>query len=179
MPFRTRAKAHDYVPDVTVLLLPLQCGTRKLQEFSRVHKTERLYYDDPYLLEFDAGVLDRISLQDRFGILLDRTAFYPTSGGQPNDFGTLNGIPVVDVYEDEASGAVVHVVQQAVSDPAVHGIVDAERRRDHMQQHSGQHVLSQAFVELFNWPTVSFHLGASATQSTFLSSRHPRSGSAR
>ena len=70
---------------------------------------------------------------------------------------------MVDVYEDEASGAVVHVVQQAVSDDAVHGIVDAERRRDHMQQHSGQHVLSQAFVELFNWPTVSFHLGASAS----------------
>ena len=54
-------------------------------------KTERLYYDDPYLLEFDAGVLDRIPLQDRFGILLDRTAFYPTSGGQPNDLGTLTG----------------------------------------------------------------------------------------
>ena len=126
-------------------------------------KTERLYYDDPYLLEFDAGVLDRIPLQDRFGILLDRTAFYPTSGGQPNDLGTLNGIPLLDVYEDEVSGAVVHVVPEPVSGPAVHGVVDAERRRDHMQQHSGQHVLSQAFVELFNWPTVSFHLGASAS----------------
>ena len=54
-----------------------------------MYKTERLYYDDPYLLEFDAGVLDRISVQDRFGILLDRTAFYPTSGGQPNDVGAF------------------------------------------------------------------------------------------
>ena len=128
-----------------------------------MHKTDRLYYDDPHLLEFDAGVLDRIPIQDRFGILLDRTAFYPTSGGQPNDLGSLNGIPLLDVYEDETSGAVVHVVPEPVSGASVHGIVDAERRRDHMQQHSGQHVLSQAFVELFNWPTVSFHLGASAS----------------
>jgi alanyl-tRNA synthetase len=128
-----------------------------------VNKTERLYYDEPYLLEFDAGVMDQIPLQDRFGIVLDRTAFYPTSGGQPNDLGTLNGIPLLDVYEDEASGAVIHVVPQPVPGPAVHGIIDAERRRDHMQQHSGQHVLSQAFVELFNWPTLSFHLGASAS----------------
>jgi alanyl-tRNA synthetase len=130
---------------------------------SAVHKTERLYYGDPHLLEFDAGILERLPLQDRFGILLDRTAFYPTSGGQPNDLGTLNGIPVVDVYEDDASGAVVHVVPEPVSGSTVHGIVDAERRRDHMQQHSGQHVLSQAFVELFNWPTVSFHLGTAAS----------------
>jgi len=128
-----------------------------------VHKTDRLYYDNPYLLEFDASVLDRIPVQDRFGILLDRTAFYPTSGGQPNDLGTLNGIPLLDVYEDEASGGVIHVVAEPVGGSDVHGIVDAERRRDHMQQHSGQHVLSQAFVELFNWPTVSFHLGASAS----------------
>jgi alanyl-tRNA synthetase len=128
-----------------------------------VHKTERLYYDDPYIFEFEASVLDRTPFQDRFGIVLDRTAFYPTSGGQPNDLGTLNGIPLLDVYEDEASGAVVHVVPQPLAGPAVHGIVDAERRRDHMQQHSGQHVLSQAFVELFNWPTVSFHLGASTS----------------
>jgi alanyl-tRNA synthetase len=128
-----------------------------------VHKTERLYYDDAYLLEFEANVLDRTALQERFGIVLDRTAFYPTSGGQPNDLGTLNGIPLLDVYEDEVSGAVVHVVPQPIPDSAVHGFVDAERRRDHLQQHSGQHVLSQAFVELFNWPTVSFHLGASAS----------------
>ena len=73
-----------------------------------MNKTERLYYDEPYLLEFDAGVMDQIPLQDRFGIVLDRTAFYPTSGGQPNDLGTLNGIPLLDVYEDEASGAVIH-----------------------------------------------------------------------
>jgi alanyl-tRNA synthetase len=138
-------------------------GHRPPLQYSGVLKTERLYYDDPYLLEFDASVLDRIPLQDRFGILLDRTAFYPTSGGQPNDFGTLNGIPVIDVYEDEASGAVVHVVPQPVSASAVHGIVDAERRRDHMQQHSGQHTLSHAFVELYNWPTVSFHLGTTAS----------------
>ncbi len=126
-------------------------------------KTERLYYHDPYLLEFDANVVDRMVLDDRHGIVLDRTAFYPTSGGQPNDLGTLNGVPVVDVVDDESSGSVIHVAASPVPDRAVHGSIDGERRRDHMQQHSGQHVLSQAFVELFNWPTVSFHLGTAAS----------------
>src|SRR5215468_2601666 len=126
-------------------------------------KTKRLYYDDPYLLEFDASVVETVALKDRYGVILDRTAFYPTSGGQPNDLGTLNDVPLIDVYEDEASGAVVHVVASPVALGAAHGLIDAERRRDHMQQHSGQHVLSQAFVELFNWPTVSFHLGALAS----------------
>jgi alanyl-tRNA synthetase len=127
------------------------------------NKTERLYYDDPYLVEFDARIVDRIPLQDRFGVVLDRTAFYPTSGGQPNDLGTINGIPLLDVYEHETSGDVVHVAAGPVQEDAVHGCIDIQRRRDHMQQHSGQHVLSQAFVELFNWPTVSFHLGAAAS----------------
>ena len=122
-------------------------------------KTERLYYDDPRLLEFDAAVVESIPIGENIGVILDKTAFYPTSGGQPHDVGSLGNIQVLDVYEDDASGAVVHVVRQKVEEKIVHGVVDAVRRRDHMQQHSGQHVLSQAFVELFNWPTVSFHLG--------------------
>src|SRR5882672_2247189 len=122
-------------------------------------KTERLYYNDPYLLEFDANVLETKPVGDRIGIVLDRTAFYPTSGGQPNDLGTINDVPVVDCVEDEASGAVLHVLQGRISGDRIHGRIDPARRNDHMQQHSGQHVLSQAFVELFNWPTVSFHLG--------------------
>jgi alanyl-tRNA synthetase len=123
-------------------------------------KTERLYYDDPYLLEFDANVVETRSVGSRLGAVLDKTAFYPTSGGQPNDLGAINDIPLIDCIEDETTGAVIHIVEGNIGTGPVHCRVDAVRRGDHMQQHSGQHVLSQAFVELFNWPTVSFHLGA-------------------
>src|SRR5436309_4889622 len=123
-------------------------------------ETERLYYNDPYLLEFDANIIATRPVGDRLGIILDKTAFYPTSGGQPNDLGTINGVPLVDCLEDEASGDIIHLIEGTVSGPSVRGRIDPVRRTDHMQQHSGQHVLSQAFVELFNWPTVSFHLGA-------------------
>src|SRR5881398_3701239 len=122
-------------------------------------ETERLYYNDPYLLEFDANIIATRPVGDRLGIILDKTAFYPTSGGQPNDLGTINDVPLVDCVEDEESGTVIHVVQSEIPTGPVHCRIDAARRADHMQQHSGQHVLSQAFVELFNWPTVSFHLG--------------------
>ncbi|HME99162.1 MAG TPA: alanyl-tRNA editing protein [Terriglobia bacterium] len=122
-------------------------------------KTERLYYDDPYLLEFDANVVETRSADGRFEVILDKTAFYPTSGGQPNDLGTLNDVALINCVEDETSGVVVHVLGGAIDIGPVHCRIDAARRADHMQQHSGQHVLSQAFVELFNWPTVSFHLG--------------------
>jgi alanyl-tRNA synthetase len=124
-------------------------------------KTERLYYNDPYLLEFDANVIETRRVGDRLGVILDRTAFYPTSGGQPNDVGTVNEVPVVDCIEDETTGAVVHVLNGTLSAGPARCRIDRPRRADHMQQHSGQHVLSQAFVELFNWPTVSFHLGGS------------------
>jgi alanyl-tRNA synthetase len=126
-------------------------------------KTERLYYNDPHLLEFEARIIEWTTVGDKFGLILDRTAFYPTSGGQPNDIGSIQDVAVLDVYEDETSGSVVHVVPQKISVENVRGVIDASRRRDHMQQHSGQHVLSQAFVELFNWPTVSFHLGTAGS----------------
>src|SRR5437016_1742848 len=122
-------------------------------------ETERLYYNDPYLLEFDANIIETRPVGDRLGIILDKTAFYPTSGGQPNDLGTINGLPLVDCLEDEASGNIIHVIEGTITGSSVHGRIDPARRADHMQQHSGQHLLSQAFVELFNWPTVSFHLG--------------------
>jgi alanyl-tRNA synthetase len=125
-------------------------------------KTQRLYYDDPHLLEFDATVVDGRILGDRFGVVLDKTAFYPTSGGQPNDLGTINDVPLVDCVEDEATGAVLHVTATSIAPGAAHCRIDGIRRADHMQQHSGQHVLSQAFVDLFNWPTLSFHLGVVA-----------------
>ncbi len=125
-------------------------------------KTERLYYNDPYLLEFEANVVETLPLKDRIGAVLDRTAFYPTSGGQPNDLGTINDAALLDCYEDEQRGAVIHVLDKKVDIGKAQCRVDPVRRSDHMQQHSGQHVLSQAFVELYDWPTLSFHLGATA-----------------
>ena len=123
-------------------------------------KTERLYYNDPHLLEFDANVVETRTVDNKLGVVLDKTAFYPTSGGQPYDLGTLNDARLVDCFEEEETGKVIHVLEGNISSGAVHGVIDGERRLDHMQQHSGQHVLSHAFVELFDWPTVSFHLGA-------------------
>ena len=121
--------------------------------------TERLYYRDSFLREFDARVL-RVEAGEggRCGVVLDRTAFYPTSGSQPHDLGALGDSAVEDVRENDA-GEVVHVVARAPVGTAVRGTIDWPRRFDHMQQHSGQHLLSAAFVRLFTVPTVSFHLG--------------------
>jgi alanyl-tRNA synthetase len=145
--------------------------------------TDRLYYADAYLREFDASVV-RVDRRDgRTVVVLDRTAFYPTSGGQPFDTGTLVGDPdrlrqgsgesrrseakaervalrILDVVGED-NGDIAHVVE---GDPpeagqAVHGVIDWTRRFDHMQQHTGQHVLSAAIDRLFGVRTVSFHLG--------------------
>jgi alanyl-tRNA synthetase len=130
--------------------------------------TQRLYYEDPYCREFDATIR-RIDRRDgRTLVSLDRTAFYPTSGGQPFDTGMLDAFPVVDVFDDD--GAVVHVVdaRQSAEPPpqagqTVRGTIDWHRRFDHMQQHSGQHILSAAFDRLSDATTVSFHLGTSVS----------------
>lgn len=114
--------------------------------------TERLYYLDPYLKEFTAKV---VRTTER-GVVLDRTAFYPTGGGQPCDLGTLNGIDVTDVVEDGRD--VVHAVASPI-DGEVRGVIDWDRRRDHMQQHHGQHLLSEAFIRVAKAQTSSFHLG--------------------
>ena len=121
--------------------------------------TERLYYSDPYLREFDAELLDTVSHDGRTALVLDRTAFYPTSGGQPFDVGTFADVRVLDVFDDE-EGRVLHVVDRAPSVTRLHGVVDWTRRFDHMQQHTGQHVLSAAFARLFDIRTESFHMGA-------------------
>ncbi len=125
--------------------------------------TERLYYIDPQMREFDATVVRVDRRDNRTLIRLDRTCFYPTSGGQPFDTGTLGGLKVVDVIDDD-DGDIVHVVEGiAETGRSVHGAIDWERRFDHMQQHSGQHLLSAAFDRLYGVRTVSFHLGAEAS----------------
>ncbi|HET9555283.1 MAG TPA: alanyl-tRNA editing protein [Anaeromyxobacteraceae bacterium] len=120
--------------------------------------TVRLYLTDADLLDFEANVLATRSLGDRPAVVLDRTAFYPEGGGQPADRGLLGGVPVVDVQEVE--GEILHALGGPAPSGAVHGAVDRERRRDHLQQHHGQHLLSAAFEALLGARTVSFHLGA-------------------
>jgi alanyl-tRNA synthetase len=117
--------------------------------------TERLYYADSYLQEFRAHVVDRSG--DGRTIYLDRTAFYPTSGGQPFDTGKIADAPVIEVIDED--DRVAHRVDASVNADEVACSIDWTRRFDHMQQHSGQHLLSAVFEEMFGLHTVSFHLG--------------------
>ena len=127
--------------------------------------TTRLYYHDSFLYDFDAEIQDVLD-SPRPALVLDRTAFYPTSGGQVFDTGwiTSDGNNKVRVSEvaDAEDGRVVHYVEALSNDlkpgSKVRGQIDATRRRDHMQQHSGQHVLSAAFIRLYGMATVSFHM---------------------
>ena len=131
--------------------------------------THRLYYHDSFLYEFDATVLEVVPALDSLGrsaVLLDETAFYPTSGGQVFDTGWMSaGEERVRVAEvaDREDGGIIHYVEDAPNfarGARVRGFIDVDRRRDHMQQHSGQHVLSAAFIQLFNMQTASFHMGS-------------------
>jgi len=122
--------------------------------------TERLYYSDSHLIEFEARVTDKTERVSGWtAVTLDRTAFYPTGGGQPSDTGTLDGNRVLECIDTEENG-VLHVIQGRAPDvgATVKGRVDWPRRLDHMQQHTGQHILSQAFVTLFNAPTRAFRV---------------------
>jgi alanyl-tRNA synthetase len=120
-------------------------------------ETERLYYTDSFLREFEATVISCEPEGERWKVVLDRTAFYPTSGGQPFDTGKLGDAPVTEVADVEHK--IVHYTSAAIPVGPVHGIIDWSRRIDHMQQHTGQHLLSAAFIGLFGFQTVSFHLG--------------------
>ncbi len=121
--------------------------------------TERLYYQDSYLREFDADLVDTVSHDGRTALVLDRSAFYPTSGGQPFDVGMFGDVRVLDVVDGD-DGRMLHVVDRAPSATRLRGTIDWTRRFDHMQQHTGQHVLSAAFARLFDIRTESFHMGA-------------------
>jgi len=117
--------------------------------------TERLYYTDAYLAAFDAAVTGRADGGRR--VYLDRTAFYPTSGGQPFDTGRLGGVAVVDVVDE--GDRIAHLLASPVDGDRLEGEVDWPRRFDHMQQHTGQHLLSAIIAELFGYTTVSVHFG--------------------
>src|SRR5215467_8172516 len=129
--------------------------------------TRRLYYDDAFQTEFTARIMYCEVLPpdvssgitgNAWSLILDRTAFYPTSGGQPNDLGKIGDSNVLDVRD--AGDEILHVVDRRPEDPDVKGCIHWPRRFDHMQQHTGQHLLSAMFQERFGRPTVSFHLGA-------------------
>lgn len=134
--------------------------------------TDRLYYHDSFLYEFEGEITEVVpaaEINARHGVYLDRTAFYPTSGGQVHDTGWISPwdqekYRVAEVVEEE-DGRVVHYIEADKAPERgtrIRGVIDPARRRDHMQQHSGQHVLSAAFIRLFNMPTVSFHMGDEA-----------------
>ena len=120
--------------------------------------TERLYYSDSYLHSFQARIVERLEDNGRPAVVLDRSAFYPTSGGQPADRGWLNQTQVIDVIERESDGEVLHVLSEPAAATDVLGVIDSARRFDLMQQHTGQHILSQAFIQSLEAETISFHL---------------------
>lgn len=119
--------------------------------------TEKLFWNDPYQTEFTASVLEQLEAPDGAAVVLDRTCFYATSGGQPNDLGAINSVAVRDVRVE--SGRILHILERPLDASTAAGVVDWKRRFDHMQQHTGQHILSAAFFRLFHAETSSFHLG--------------------
>ncbi len=120
--------------------------------------THRLYYSEPYIIAFDADLVALTDYQGAPAAILDRSYFYPTSGGQPHDTGQLNGRAVVDVAIRESDGAVLHILDAPLDVGPVTGRIDWARRFDHMQHHTGQHILSQAFIQVADADTVGFHL---------------------
>lgn len=119
--------------------------------------TERLYYTSPLLSNWDTEIKEIVEENEKFYVTLMATAFYPEGGGQPADHGSIDGIPVLDVIEK--ANEVYHILPQRPSNAIVSCKIDWERRFDHTQQHTGQHLLSAVCIELYDAHTVSFHLG--------------------
>jgi alanyl-tRNA synthetase len=120
-------------------------------------ETRRLYFDDAFQKEFEAAVVEKLTYEEKPAVVLDQTCFYPESGGQPCDRGTMDGVNVIHVLEEGEK--IIHILDKEMAGPRIRGVVDWDRRFDHMQQHSGQHILSQCFTELLDGETISFHLG--------------------
>lgn len=125
--------------------------------------TEKLYYQDPYLREFAAKILKKTPLENgRFALILDQTAFYPEGGGQPCDHGSLNEVPVVEVRTE--NDEIIHITTGDPGDGKIQGHIDWQRRFDHMQQHTGEHILSGILLATYQAENVGFHLSASSCQ---------------
>jgi alanyl-tRNA synthetase len=128
--------------------------------------TQRLYYTDAYTTRFSARIIETTKYRESAAVILDQSYFYPTSGGQPHDTGQLRqgdqSVPVIDVVVRPSDNAVLHILERELLPDKVgdqiEGEIDRPRRFDHMQQHSGQHILSQAFIRLVEAETVGFHL---------------------
>ena len=129
-------------------------------------ETEKLFYADPFLTEFDAKVLACEAVKDGFAVVLDRTAFYPEGGGQPYDTGVLGGAEVLDVHE--RAGVITHKCASPLPvGETVHGRLDWARRFDHMQQHSGEHICSGLICARYGCDNVGFHMGAESVTIDF------------
>lgn len=122
-----------------------------------LENTKCLYFENSYQSEFEAQIIKNTTYKQNPALILDQSCFYPESGGQPSDEGWINEIKVIKVFEEE--GIVFHLLEKDIPSGKVTGKIDWEIRFDHMQQHSGQHILSQSFYELLEAQTLSFHLG--------------------
>jgi len=122
--------------------------------------SERLYLDDSYLIEFEAVVTDKITLKGKTGLIVDKTCFYPVSGGQLCDKGWINEIEVTEVFERDDK--IVHMTESDINDKKIKGVIDWNYRFENMQLHTGQHILSQSFIRLFDAFTISSTLGSTA-----------------
>lgn len=130
---------------------------RNLEE-DGLFMTEKIYYTSPYTKEWETRIKDSFIKENQHFVILEETAFYPTGGGQPNDTGTINRIKVLDVFTNE-SGEIVHKIEKLPETSEALCKLNWKRRFDHMQHHSGQHLLSAVCYSLFDAKTVSFHLG--------------------
>ena len=142
--------------------------------------TRKLFHHDSYQTNFQAKIVDQYPDKGKYAVILDQTSFYPNAGGQICDSGKINGIPVIDVQE--LGGKIIHYLQEDIiinSDENVYGEIDWNVRFDHMQQHSGQHILSVALIELWQKNTLSFHMGDKVSTldipSTQISNKEARS----
>jgi alanyl-tRNA synthetase len=120
---------------------------------------DRLYFHDQYLTSFETRIVERLKHGRRTGIILERTYFYPTSGGQAHDTGMIDGCQVLDVFVRNSDQAIVHTIENEIWADEVLCHIDWPRRFDQMQNHTGQHILSQAFLRVTEVETVGFHLG--------------------
>ncbi len=123
----------------------------------RRNQTRRLYFEDSYQIEFESPVKEIRKHEGRPALILEATCFYPEGGGQPSDRGEIEGVKVIEVREED--GQIVHILEKEIQAEKVKGQIDWLRRYDHMQQHSGQHLLSQVCWEILGAETLSFHLG--------------------